>query len=319
MQETNDPTKEVRNAIERLGKVLNVDDMHKNGGLKGNPQEIEAAWSVLKTALSDGAGVISSPAPGQGLKSIWLRAVYARAAKIGAKEKAKGWHELLLHQDDNLIDLVTTQSQRGYDVAKYHAKRQSDFPDLLAPKTSALDELLALSDRWATKWQNLSEEARAQDQPVALWRYERSTEIQKAGELLLSAIDRCEIRPESIDDDDFRDQLLRNLDSPDVLVWAYMTGAVSEDLATLVRRLAPKPAEMPRLPLEPYPSPSTYERDMWLYENMPDHTWQSLSAEEKKRGRARGWKVILSRNGIKEAADRFAAYHGKPLHRFRDD
>lgn len=65
-----------------------------------------------------------------------------------------------------------------------------------------------------------------------------------------------------------------------------------------------------------YPSPQTYGRDKWIYENITSHTCHALSQKLKNRAKQNKWEIISSRNGFKKAADRYADFHTLERRRF---
>jgi hypothetical protein len=315
MGENHDTATPVYQTLWKLREALHVSQMRENGGLKGDPREIATVWDELNSSLLAAMPSLQQPEEGHGLDVLWLISVYKAVQWLNDRLNARSWPEILFQDDNTVFHLVLTDCERSYQVAKRYRSQRRTLPDLEGAATSALDELRKLSTDWDEARRRRLNEAKEEGVPVPFSWYVDTTPARRAGELLLSAVDRVEIPLGGLDED-FRERLLKNLETPSGIVWGHMTGAADESLGDLLSRLAPPPAIDPSDSARRYPTPESYERDMWIYDNIATYTCRTLSAEMKVRGRGRGWRFISSRNSIKEAADRYADFHNLPQRRF---
>jgi hypothetical protein len=145
------------------------------------------------------------------------------------------------------------------------------------------------------------------------------------GELILQAVNELDVAGNWLRDDAFREHIVKNVDFlPAIAGPPYLLGLSSKALTAWIDQLEPKqlidefqPANGLELqPPKPYPTPETYARDQWIFENIQNHTCRSLSLELKRQSVPKKWIVISSRNGLKVAADRYANHHGFDPRRF---
>ena len=61
---------------------------------------------------------------------------------------------------------------------------------------------------------------------------------------------------------------------------------------------------------ELYPWPNELSRDKWIYDHIGTMRHNDLSVELEFVSKENGWRVIKSRNAIKDAARRYAEHHG---------
>jgi hypothetical protein len=321
MADAAEPEQAVWNAICDLHRVLHGSDLRTHCGLVSVPGEFHGAWSTLSESLRNCGEIIRNPRCGQGLMAIWLRSVYERAAKVDVRTQWRlpSWECLVHHDDDNLLQLVTTDRERGYRVTKNANSGRKDLPDLFECEVSSLEQLREVAKQWSNKRRERKETGRVGEGFSEFRQFHNSPEIKRAGQLLLEAVNKCELPPAKLDED-MRERILGNLDTPESLVWRNMTGADNEDLRGLIERLSPSVAPTPSSPddpVPPYPTPATYERDKWIYDNIEHYTCRALSTEMERQAKTRGWEPLVSRSQIKESADKYAAYHRLPQRRFR--
>lgn len=69
---------------------------------------------------------------------------------------------------------------------------------------------------------------------------------------------------------------------------------------------------------DPYPTPNNYARDKWIYENIDRYSCAKLSVKLKETGKPHHWALVTSRNGLKDAAKKYAGYAGLPVKGFPD-
>ena len=87
-----------------------------------------------------------------------------------------------------------------------------------------------------------------------------------------------------------------------------------DDEAEPTKPTAPTKADASRE--ESYPTPQSYGRDKWIYENIGQNTCDTLSRKLREKAKVKKWDIISSRNGFKKAADRYADYHSLEKRRF---
>ena len=63
-------------------------------------------------------------------------------------------------------------------------------------------------------------------------------------------------------------------------------------------------------PLAAYPLPDQYERDKWIFENVPKMSFRNTVTSLERLAVKKAWYPISTRNGLKKCARRFAAFHG---------
>ena len=77
---------------------------------------------------------------------------------------------------------------------------------------------------------------------------------------------------------------------------------------------ASKLEDLPRTPTaiespESYKWPASYERDKWIYENIPEHSFSDTVTALEKLAIKKNWDLVTSRNGLKKVAKRYADFH----------
>ena len=167
--------------------------------------------------------------------------------------------------------------------------------------------------------------------------------MQRAGELILQAVDSLEINLDVLRDDDFIWSIITSLDFPADLPAKMLPEQTADELLALFERLAPEQgAENSNRDRDPegtvtethnppsvtivnngkrkrYSSPKLYRRDEWIYKNIHLHDYQTLSEKFKRIASSKKWKLISGRNSFKLAADRYAHFREIAQRRFPDD
>ena len=62
--------------------------------------------------------------------------------------------------------------------------------------------------------------------------------------------------------------------------------------------------------LAAYPLPDKYERDKWIFENVPKMSFRETVTSLENLAVKKGWYSVSTRNGLKKCARRFARFHG---------
>ena len=316
MSDSGDLIRPVSGVLDDLREVLHVRDMRENGGLQADQLELRRTWKKLNEALLELADVIQKPQPGQGLASVWLRAICEKAAKVeeAAKRYPNGWSDVLFHDDMSVSWLVIDHWQNGYHILKWSRDQQPGLESLLAPESSLPDRLRRLGEQWTTECDNAADERQRNEVD--------NTYRRQVGDTFLDAVDALYITYQTLEIADFEVQVLRYLDLPSGLVPAFLPEVSGEGLLAFIERLEePRDdeAEAERQQSEQYPLPGNYARDKWIYEKFNKHDCHSLSLKLKKKVAREKWVIITSRNGFKKAADRYAKFHGFSKRRFSDD
>jgi hypothetical protein len=69
--------------------------------------------------------------------------------------------------------------------------------------------------------------------------------------------------------------------------------------------------------VKPYSNPPTYARDKWIYDNIEGcKSFRMLQLAMEKIARREQFELLTSGQGFKNAADRYADFHGLPKRRF---
>lgn len=298
-------TRQVFANINALEKVLHVQEMHQNGGLRAKPHELRQTWVRFKHSLEETGDVIQAPEPGQGLASLWLRYVCREAASAEVAIRQYGWEEIVFHNHDNLFRLVTTCRQVGFSLLRFLESCNRGLISLLEPNSLPSEKLRSLAEEWAA---SETDPARGMAQPL------NSDYPRRAGELVLEAINALEVKAEYLKDETFSGHVLGNLDVPASL--AGRLGATSDrELNQVVAKLMLVPDGPGSPALAAYPA-HLYARDKWIYEHISSHCRKSLKLALKPVANQNGWQIISTPNGLKKSADRYATFHNLPPRRF---
>jgi len=70
---------------------------------------------------------------------------------------------------------------------------------------------------------------------------------------------------------------------------------------------------------KPYPSPKTYEKDKFIYENITKMNCNQLKLEVEKRKTSDGWKPITTAIGFRKSALRYSTFHKLPTRNFQGE
>jgi hypothetical protein len=325
-------TRAVWGELDDLRKVVDARDMHENGGLRAGGHEFRAAWTKFAAALRAAGGVITNPQPGQGLASIWLRAIYQKAVQVeeAAAHYENGWQDVVRHNNDSLFWLVTRGWESCNQLFKRSSQGGSQLAALLQPPSRPMRELCQLAEEWTADFESAPNEP--QGRVHNQWSPEerrRDEYLREAGELLLQAVDAVEISTECLEKgkEDFCGHFLKYMDTPDILVRSYLNTVSGEGLLEWVDSLEPRQGHLANdavqrgsvpdpTPTNSYPTPHTYARDKWIYDNIEAHDCHSLSLKLKRVAKRNKWEIISSRNGLKKSADRYADSHGLPRRRY---
>jgi hypothetical protein len=234
MDESPDLAGAVMDAIVELRRVLNARDWAANAGLKGEVAEIRQCWRQLESALEKAASVIHTPSSGQGLASIWIAAICQHAAKVEAAEKhaETGWHHLLLHDNDNLLWLVTTGWEKGCYILGFGKRRDKPIGRLLEANSSTIERLRNLAEKWGANYPTGSEST------SQAWNEQRRQHVGEAASCLLEAINAVEVPPAVFRDEELRSQILSNIDTPTHLIWPRLRHESPGSLSEIVNWLS---------------------------------------------------------------------------------
>ncbi len=126
MEDSISSVRAVHGALSHLHDVLHVADIHKNGGLKGDPAELEPAWKKLEEALVAADHVMRAPSPEQEQASSWLKTIFEQAAKVeeAVFRHSGNWNAVIWHANDSLHWLVTNGWQSGYEFTAARSRRK---------------------------------------------------------------------------------------------------------------------------------------------------------------------------------------------------
>lgn len=234
MDESPDAGSAVYGAICSMRDVFHAGDMHANAGLSGDPREFGPAWDQF-TATLECSNIVQAPRAGQGLMWIWQQVVLQHA--VNAEEEVGRYRLLRGHvrglDNGDLLWLVTHGWERGAQILKFKRPRISGLALLLEVKRSPIQQLRELASQWSSE--ELAGRERVQvGSSEDRWRADFP--MQLIGKLLLSAVDGSEIESKWFDDHEFRDQVLRNVDSPSGLASTYLAEASGHALFHLVKR-----------------------------------------------------------------------------------
>lgn len=261
----------------------------QNGVLAANPnqelvQEFRQAWKRFEDSLRSAVLVMKNPQPGQGLVAIWLREVCSRAAAVeaAAKNSSYGWEGVLLLDNSDFYCLCWDGWRKAYQAFKWSTAADSSLSSLLETESSPLEELRKLVDQWPKE---ITAEADFDNLP-----------LKEAGELIIKSIVEMALPSDVLSDEDFCKSVLFYLEVPSGLAtWLLQEGSSVSFQSVLELSEPPKVEEVAtQAPRKPYPLPTAYARDKWIYENMSRNTCHQLSLELKKRSEEKsGSRSIL--------------------------
>jgi hypothetical protein len=236
----------------------------------------------------------------------------------------------------SLTWLVGELPHAGKALVSGKREWRGDVTELLEPDQPLLSRLRQLAASWEAQLPGSVTEP-PEFMPVSelgYWEQRqklRDDFLRRAGELILQAVDSVSVKRDLLDDRDFLRCVVRSIDYPAYLPSELLREKTGDALLEFVAQLEPPnpsdravlgrdAAETPAGPVVPqneYPSPNTYARDKWIYENIQEHTCHSLSLALKEKATTEKWQIISSRNGFKKAANRYAVFRGLPERVFR--
>lgn len=217
-----EPACSVLDVLDDLRSALHVDEKHANSGFAGDPAELERVWAQLEEVLRACGRVIRQPQPGQGLVSLWLKAVCQRVAKIekAMERRRDGWRGFLWQADNGLHWLVANGWRIGYAVAKYTDGRRQGVATLLEEEPRALSRLRQLADDCESGAQGTAADG------------------HEVGELVLQAVNDLEVAADCLHDGDFCAHILEGVEFPSAIATPpYLRGLSRAGLMELLERL----------------------------------------------------------------------------------
>src|SRR5262245_58136315 len=93
-------TSAVKGALDKLGDIL-MPHPSPSRGWNADRGALSDAWDHLNHCLHDAADVIGSPSSGQGIESIWLRAVCSAVADVEFEVSDWNWEGVVRHGSRN--------------------------------------------------------------------------------------------------------------------------------------------------------------------------------------------------------------------------
>jgi hypothetical protein len=324
MDELLDPTRGVMDAVEDLRRVFHARDWRDNRRWVGEPSEIKPSWKQFEQALAAAHDVIYEPKPGQGLASIWLKAVALQAFRVenDLDEYAENWQQLLFYKNDVLNVLLEACWEKGCYILGFGKSKRRPIARALLQPVPALTKLRTLAANWQADYPS------ADDGMSQQWREAREKYVQQAAQYLLEAVNQLEVTREVIDDD-FCTRICNDINEPENVVWPRILEESPDSLFELADWLAGEKKAHQELPAidstdtkspmgqNPYLAPDLYARDKWVYENIDLNTHRALSLALEDRAKVEHWETLSWRNAFKKSADRYADYHGLPRKAFK--
>ena len=337
MGRTSAATSAVKEALDALDEVLSRPLPLPSRGWDADPTAVREAWARLNGCFHDAGDVIGNPCSGQGIESVWLRAVCVAFADVELEVENWNWEGVVRHGSRNLKWLVDLRFI-GQALVSGNCAWKGSVSKVLEqnkPALTRLRELASSSD--AELWQPIPLEFRP-IREAEVWERRsglRDMFMRDVGVLSLQAVNSLEVDKALWQDREFVRCVVQSIDGPEYfplemqrigrvgafvqlieLLQPAIAGADEDSHESTIRGGAEdsEKAELAEQskPNGPYPKPATYARDQWIYKNIQSHTCRSLSLALSKRAKKEKWIIIKSRNGLRNAANRYAKHHGLP-------
>lgn len=334
MGRTSAATSAVIGALGELRNTLSERLPPPSRGWSADTTAFRRAWDQLQSCIHDANDIIMAPQSGQGIELVLLRAVCMAVSdvKTTALQSPNGVDDVVRHGSPLLDLLVSDFRCAGEELMRGANKWKGDVSQLLEPQQTPLLQIRAWAASPVAKlW--------AQELRLFVTRRKLTYDIaRRVGELVLQAVDSLTIDTKLLNDWDFLLWVVRSIDYPEYFSLEWQEQATDKGLLSLANWLDPnhnnenatasastgaqKSAVVTIVingKSKSYSRPKNYKRDEWIYENIILYDRQTLSELLKEHPSSKKWKIISSRNALKNAAKKYANFHEIEEHKFTDD